>query len=240
MSCFTILTVVTLGKLWGKFANNIRVFNPKGVNTQEILKRPKNTPLVTVSNHLSCIDDPVLWGTLPLRCFLFPSRVRWIPGASDIAFTKMSYVNFFTLGQIVPVVRGDGVYQQGMEFIINKANNGGWIHFFPEGKVNMTKDFLRLKWGVGRVIADSNVCPKVIPFWHIGMDEILPNYPPYIPRFGKKVTMLVGEAIDFREMLASMRAEKKTHMQIRKQITDVIQEEMWLLKKRTEEIHFRR
>ena len=27
-----------------------------------VLDRPKGTPLVTVSNHSSCIDDPVIFG----------------------------------------------------------------------------------------------------------------------------------------------------------------------------------
>lgn len=60
------------------------------------------------------------------------------------------------------------------------------------------KEFLRLKWGVGRLIADSNVCPIVIPFWHIGMDNVLPNIEPYRPKIGKIVTLNVGSPIDLR------------------------------------------
>jgi len=46
------------------------VYN-KAVLHEAVEKRPKDQALVTVSNHCSCIDDPVLWGNCYFRTFLY-------------------------------------------------------------------------------------------------------------------------------------------------------------------------
>lgn len=84
----------------------------------------------------------------------------------------------------------------------------------------------RLKWGVGRLILESPVTPIVIPICHLGMDQVLPNEPPYIFKTGKKVTMNYGEPIDFSGLLAELRASNASEMEARKAITDRIQEEL--------------
>ncbi|XP_070558992.1 tafazzin-like isoform X2 [Ptychodera flava] len=175
---------------------------------------------------------------LKWRTILNRTRIRMTPSAHDIVFTKKAHTIFFSLGKCVPVVRGDGVYQRGIDYCIDYANSGGWVHVFPEGKVNMTHEVMRLKWGVGRIIAECRIDPLVIPFWHVGMDEVLPNREPYIPQLGRKVTILVGKPLHFQELLRQLRLENRVPVEIRKTITDAIQHEFISLRAKAEALHY--
>jgi len=117
-----------------------------------------------------------------------------------------------------------GVYQEAINLCIEKAALGHWIHVFPEGKVNMEKEELRLKWGVGRIIYESPKIPIILPMWHEGMDELLPNVEPYVIQRGKKVTLNVGEPLDLNDFILDLKKRQVPEPTARKLITDKIQE----------------
>ncbi|XP_067132259.1 tafazzin isoform X2 [Centruroides vittatus] len=150
-SRIVIPAVGIVSKIFTGWLNNVVVYN-KHVLIDAIENRPENVPLITVSNHHSCLDDPMLWG-------------------------------------------------------------------------------------IGRLISECKITPFVIPFYHLGMDCVLPNKKPYIPRVGQVVTVLIGNPIDFSEMREKLKKEMKTAMEKRKLFTDIIQEELRQLKHQTENLH---
>lgn len=91
--------------------------------------------------------------------------------------------------------------------------------------------------GVGQLIAEAKKMPTVIPFYHFGMDDILPNCSPYIPKFFQKLTILVGEPIDFSSILEAQDKTKKNAVILRRQITDLVQDKLLELKAQAEALH---
>ena len=76
----------------------------------------------------------ILGAIVPHRLFWNRLRMRWSLGADDIVFTTRRHQYFFSMGQIIPITRGDGVYQRPMDFALQQINQGGWVHIFPEGR----------------------------------------------------------------------------------------------------------
>ncbi|KAK0711452.1 acyltransferase-like protein [Lasiosphaeris hirsuta] len=70
---------------------------------RDIEKRQRG--LLTISNHVSVLDDPIIWGLLPTSYGFNPSNLRWTLGAHDICFKTKFLTRFFTLGQVLPAHR---------------------------------------------------------------------------------------------------------------------------------------
>lgn len=155
--------------------------------------------LLTYCNHISVLDEPTIWGTLPPATFRNPDTVRWTLGASDIMFTNPLLSRFFRNGQCIETHRGGGIYQKAIDESICKLNEGKWVHLFPEGYVNVSTStrLRRFKWGISRMALEAKL-PEVVPIWITGFDRMMPeprDKPKWLPRFGGDVTITFGEPI---------------------------------------------
>ncbi|BFZ10442.1 hypothetical protein BsWGS_13482 [Bradybaena similaris] len=226
-SRFALRAVGLYSKLWIEWLNTVKIHN-REVLDDLLENRPQERGLLTVSNHKSCMDDPLLWGTLKSKHLFNFDLMRWCSAAEDICFLKPWHAFFFSLGKVYPLVRGDGVYQKGTEFSIEQLDLG---------KINVTEEFMRLKWGIGRIIADCKKTPIVLPIWHVGMDKILPNDKPYIPQIKQQVTVLIGKPLDFTKDVETLKSSRKSTKEMRKSLTDKVQEEMQTMKIVAESLH---
>ncbi|OWR47901.1 tafazzin protein [Danaus plexippus plexippus] len=236
-NCASSITVAVVGlfsKIIVDFLNKTTVYNREAL--QRAVRRPRDVPLLTVSNHHSCFDDPGLWGVLDVGTLTRYSRMRWSLAAHDICFTNALHSAFFALGKCVPVVRGAGVYQTAMDFCVDRLCGGEWVHIFPEGRVNVDKQRIRFKWGVGRLVMDSAAAgraPLVLPVWHEGMDRVLPNVEPYRLRFRNHLYLAVGEPLPLSPLLDKLRSANASEEETRRVITERIQEELMKLRDHT-------
>lgn len=231
-------------------------------------------PMITFSNHISCIDDPILWASLlPLTYYSTNTEsVRWSPAAVEICFSKPWHSTFFSLGRTFPIIRGMGINQPAMEFGLALLRYNQWLHLFPEGRVmrdnkqqimsNKERGYI-FKWGISKLILDyfKNLTPndsynsenrsiRILPFYHLGLDEILPIGWPYIPRIGKKITILMrSSAIEMNsKLLNSILANRELSSQISKsksnddiiriKLTNYLEEELEKLIEPTAKLHF--
>ncbi|KAK3368064.1 hypothetical protein B0H63DRAFT_67981 [Podospora didyma] len=229
-------------------------------------KRPRG--LLTVSNHISVVDDPLIWGLLPLSQAFNPSNLRWTLGAHDICFKNKFFGNFFTYGQVLPTHRlkhseHGGLFQPSLTQAIRllssqpftsssspshlsgsasrqqdddipdpftvgtltfttngtdsipapsvyTRNRHSWVHVFPEGLVHQhpAVDLRYFKWGVARLILESEPAPDILPMFIDGTQQMMPEdreFPRFLPRFGKKIRVAFGDVLDYEATFGDLR-----------------------------------
>ncbi|MBA0573644.1 hypothetical protein Golob_000909, partial [Gossypium lobatum] len=83
--------------------NRVQVYGLEKLH-DALLNRPKNKPLITVSNHVASVDDPfVIASLLPPRVLLDAQNLRWTLCASDRCFSHPVTSAFFRSVKVLPV-----------------------------------------------------------------------------------------------------------------------------------------
>ncbi|KAI3926806.1 hypothetical protein MKW92_014193 [Papaver armeniacum] len=196
-----IMGVGSFSKVVTSLLNSTSVQNPETL-IRLVQSRPQGVPLITVSNHMSTMDDPLMWGFKG-----FPTTdarlQRWVLAAEDICFRNSMLSYLFRLGKCIPIKRGGGIYQEHMEEALERLSDGAWLHTFPEGKICQDDaPIRRLKWGTASLIERAPVTPIVLPIIHRGFEEVLPEKSffgrrPPVPLWNKDIRIIVGEPIQF-------------------------------------------
>ncbi|KAK3041950.1 hypothetical protein RJ639_002258 [Escallonia herrerae] len=92
--------------------NRVQIYGAEKLH-QAMLHRPAKKPLITVSNHVAAVDDPLVIASLLPPGVLFDAHsLRWTLCAADRCFRTPVTSAFFKYVKVLPVSRGDGIYQK--------------------------------------------------------------------------------------------------------------------------------
>lgn len=96
-----------------------------------------------------------------------------------------------------------------------------WVHIFPEGRIHqhplLTMRYFR--WGVSRLILESEPLPQIIPIFVDGTQQIMHEsrkFPRFIPRIGKDVKVVFGEDVDGEKVFGDLRRKWKHLVELQK------------------------
>ena len=94
------------------------------------------------------------------------------------------------------------------------SNRNAWVHVFPEAccHQNPNSTLRYFKWGISRLILESDPAPEFIPMFIHGTEDIMPEdrkWPRFAPRIGKKVTVVIGEPTDVDRQFGQYRSAWK-------------------------------
>lgn len=179
-------------------------------------------PWILASNHLTLLDDLFLDPVI-----LFPKIItgyKYIPyhAPEERNFYKKRLVAWFMRkAKSIPIVRGKGIFQLGMDRIIEAVKNEGILHIFPEGTRTRTGDIGEGKPGVGRIVLETGA--PVVPVYHQGIENVLP-IGTGVPRMFKEIRIAIGKPIRFDQEV-SPGEEIHAWKDISRSIIEAIQEQ---------------
>ncbi len=179
-------------------------------------------PWILASNHLTLLDDLFLDPIL-----LFPKTFlgyKYIPyhAPEERNFYKSRLVSWIMRqSKSIPIVRGKGLHQIGMNRLISAVRDKGILHIYPEGTRSRTGEIGDAKPGVGRIVCETGA--PVLPVYHQGLERVLPIGKGF-PRIGKVIRISIGKPLHFNTQVEPGK-ETATWKEISKKIIEAIHEQ---------------
>jgi len=213
-----LLTGITFNTLLGGL-NRVKVHHGERlINAVE--RRPNGTGLFTVSNHASMLDPAIIAAMYPWqRDMSFPQWPPWTLCTDTFFDSHPSIAFWLTAGKAMPITRASpkGLKQRYLRDFRDKLDAGEWCHLYPEGKITQPWRFKKGKSklgkflpGIGKIVTTCKNIPMVVPIYHRGMHNILPEVEgdpklpakpkSIIPKIGKNVDIYVGEPVDLSDL----------------------------------------
>lgn len=126
--------------------------------------------------------------------------------------SKPDLADPFSSGSLTYTTNGDDVFPAPSAYL-NRRH--AWVHIFPEGKIHQAPNLnmTYFRWGVSRLILESEPCPDVVPMWIEGTEQVMNEareFPRFVPRiWGKTISITYGAALDTEKVFGDLRSRWK-------------------------------
>jgi len=148
---------------------------------------PADRGAILVSNHRSSVD--------PFFVQVHAGRVvHWMVAKEFVDFWAFSW--FLNACEVIPVRRG-GIDTAATKLAIRKVKAGGLVGMFPEGRINMTDDFM-LPGRPGAAMIAMKTKAIMVPVYVEGSPYNQTAWSPFFMR--ARVRVRYGEPIDCAEI----------------------------------------
>lgn len=134
-----VLTVLGgASRLWMHVLNDTKVEGSE-ILAAAVQSRAPGRGLLTVSNHVCALDDPlVVAAAMPALSLLNCTELRWTLCATDRCFKGGMADSFFRAAKVLPVQRGAGLLQPGLLAAERRLAHGDWVHMVRRSLVRAT------------------------------------------------------------------------------------------------------
>lgn len=209
----------------------------------------KDNSVITIANHQSYIDDPIIWTPLYNKMMNYNDFRYTIAARENFEGMKWPSIEDMKLLLVNRRNTNNDKTNSGLnQECFYRANeilikDNGWIHIFPEGKIIQECGSLigTFKPGVSHLLMTcdndlrkimndqlgaefykySGDIPMLIPVAHFGMHNILPIH--QSPNIGQNIHVFYGYPINIKDILKELKMLPIT--EIRKILTTYIEQQ---------------